>query len=452
MVIMSSLMVSSSGIRGIVGDSLTPEIALKVATSFGKFIGSGTVILGGDTRVSHEMVLNIVQGALLSVGISVINIGKVTTPTVQQMIGLHNADGGIVITASHNPIMWNGIKLMNRSGSFLTKDEFATFLSHYQSSTCSYSSWDKVGELNYDHQALEKHIDLILSKIDVSIIKNSGLKVLIDANNGAGAVANPLLLKKLGVHYEIINGEPSGRFTHDPEPLKQNLSQIMSQMKNGQYDIGFIQDADADRLVILDETGHFIGEDYSLALCIDQVLRDECQHETNKQVVVNLSTSNVIKDIAILHGATFYQTAIGEPNVTAKLKEVQATVGGEGNGGIIFPKIGWGRDSLVGIVLALKYLATSKKKVSELVSQYPKYTMLKEKFEAGSTEDVQRFLTKVEEKFKQESLDKSDGIKVMFQTGWIHVRPSNTEPIVRIFTEEQSIEKAQALMNLVLAL
>ena len=230
---MSSLMISSSGIRGIIGESLTPEVITKVATSYGKLIGSGTVILGGDTRVSHDMVLNLVQGSLLSIGINVINIGKVTTPTVQQMIKAHNADGGIVITASHNPIMWNGIKLMNASGSFLTKDEFATFEQNYYSDSCEYHSWDNLGELTYDEDALEKHVDLILSKVDSSVIQNSGLKVLVDANNGAGAAADPVLLDALGIDYDILNGEPDGKFAHDPEPLKQNLSEIMDVMKHG---------------------------------------------------------------------------------------------------------------------------------------------------------------------------------------------------------------------------
>ncbi|RAP29797.1 phosphoglucosamine mutase [Candidatus Marinamargulisbacteria bacterium SCGC AG-343-D04] len=449
---MSSLMVSPSGIRGLVGESLTPELALNVGKSVGMILGKGPIICGGDTRVSYDCIFNAVISGLLAVGTDVISIGKVPTPTVQQAIRKHGAKGGIVVTASHNPIMWNGLKIMNETGSFLDSDQYKNFITHFESSSFDYKSWDKLGVLTEDTEALSDHIDLILEKIDVSAIRESGLKVLIDANNGAGAIANPLLLDQLGIEYKILNREPNGHFAHDPEPLKKNLGQIISTLESGQYDIGFVQDADADRLVILDETGRFIGEDYSLGLCIDYVLQYEKNKNKRNDIVVNLSTSKVIEDIAGLYGGTMHYTQIGEPNVTAKIKEVDAVIGGEGNGGVIYPEIGWGRDSLVGIVLALNYLAKSKKSVSTIVSGYPRYKMFREKLAVNNREDIPVFLNKVESSFNDFSINKEDGVKVSFPTGWVHVRPSNTEPIIRIFIEEQSEERGSKLLSQVLSL
>ena len=449
---MSSLMVSTSGIRGIIGESLTPELATKVGASFGLLLGKGPVIVGGDTRVSHECINHAVLSGLVSAGTDVIYIGKVPTPTVQQAIRKHNASGGIVVTASHNPIQWNGLKLMNESGSFLSDAQFETFLKHFNGGAIQTVSWDNLGRISDDSSALEAHVDLILDRIDCSAIKDSGLRVLIDPNNGTGALANPLLFDKLGIDYTMINSEPDGRFDHDPEPMEKNLSRIKEALKAGDYDIGFVQDADADRLVILDETGRFIGEDYSLGLCIDYVLNYEMNGTQSRDVVVNLSTSKLINDISEKQGCKTHQTRIGEPNVTAKIKELDAVVGGEGNGGIIYPKIGWGRDSLVGMVLALNYLAKTKKSVSEIVSDYPQYTLLREKFSVQSKDEVQAFLDKVQSTFSNYELNTEDGVKVLFETGWIHVRPSNTEPIARVFIEELSLEKAKALMDTVLSL
>ncbi|RAP26470.1 phosphoglucosamine mutase [Candidatus Marinamargulisbacteria bacterium SCGC AG-333-B06] len=449
---MTSLMVSSSGIRGIVGDSLTPNVALSVGASFGAIIGKGPVILGGDTRISYDCITASVLAGLLSVGTDVIQIGAVPTPTVQQLIKMHNAKGGLVITASHNPIMWNGIKLMNETGSFLSDDQYDQFISTYESNNYVYKPYHELGVLTHDHDAIEKHIDLILSKIDVAAIQNSGLHVLVDANNGTGALADPILLDKLGINYTILNEKPDGNFSHDPEPLEKNLSQIKEELVKGDYDIGFVQDADADRLVILDEHGRFIGEDYSLALCIDYVLSYEKDHASNKDVVVNLSTSNVITDIVQSKKGTIHQTRIGEPNVTAKLKELNAIVGGEGNGGVIYPAIGWGRDSLVGIVLALNYLAKSKQTVSEIVASYPRYTMLREKLQVSDHHEIPKVLDKIKDYYATYSLNQDDGIKVIMDSGWIHVRPSNTEPIIRIFIEQSSPEKAKRLLKDVLSL
>ena len=439
----NSLIMSLSGTRAIIGESFHPNIALEIGMAFGTLLGKGPVIVGGDTRVSHEMIKSAVISGLLSVGTDVIDIGKVTTPTVQQLIKLHNARGGMVITASHNPIQWNGVKLMNHTGSFLDANEHTSFMNLYESKKFPLKPWNELGTVSTDPDAIKKHVQLILDKIDVSEIRKAKLKVIIDADNGAGTVANPTLLDALGVKYTILNAEPHGRFKHDPEPTKANLTELQDVLSKGNYDIGFAQDADADRLVLLDETGHFIGEDYSLAFCVDYILSKDTSND--KKVVVNLSTSQVLTDIAKKHNAQIFHTKIGEANVTEGLKKHKAQVGGEGNGGVIFPLIGWGRDSLVGITIALKYLAESKKKVSDIVKAYPVYTMVREKISVSSKEEVTQYLNKVESHFSGFTLDKQDGIKVLLENAWIHVRPSNTEPILRIFIEAPTKEEGLKL-------
>lgn len=440
------LIESLSGFRGIIGDSLTPEVALKIAKGYGTFLGKGPVIVGGDTRVSYTMIKNCVVSGLLAVGIDVIDIGQVTTPTVQQMIKHHNATGGMVITASHNPIPYNGIKLMDGSGSFITQDEYDRFYALYHSDI-STQSWDKLGTYTVDTTALDTHVDIVINGLDVSAIRDAKLNVLIDANNGAGALADPILMDRLGVNYTIINKEPNGLFSHDPEPLKENLSDIISELKKGHYDIGFVQDADADRLVILDENGRFIGEDYSLAFCIDYILSHSKDDTKDNTVVINLSTSSIIEDIATKYSAKTVYTKIGEPNVTQGIKDHNAVVGGEGNGGVIYPKIGWGRDSLVGMVIALKHLAQAKRPVSEIVNEYPQYIMARAKHPLERRELINPVLEKVKAHFKDYPQNSEDGIKVTLSNSWIHIRPSNTEPILRIFAEAPTQQDAEALIT-----
>ena len=445
---MNSLIHSISGTRGIIGDNLHPNIALNIGIAFGTTLGKGPVIIGGDTRTSHTMLKNAVIAGLTAVGTDVIDIGKVPTPTVQQAIKRHHAKGGIVVTASHNPVIWNGIKLMNETGSFLTESQFEAFNSILNSNHAQLKPWDQIGQVTVVEDAIEYHIDLILSKIDAQSIREANLKVLVDPNNGAGAMANQLLLDKLNVQYTILNAAPTGHFAHDPEPLKQNLSEIISTLSTGNFDIGFVQDADADRLVILDETGRFIGEDYSLAFCIDYILSEI--NDSDKKVVVNLSTSGVIDWIAQKHGAKVTQTKIGEANVTEGIKQLGAQVGGEGNGGIIYPAIGWGRDSLVGIVIALKHLAEKKQKVSQIVANYPQFIMLREKQALQKRDDVAPFLQKVKSAFPNASFNTLDGVKATLSDGWVHVRPSNTEPIVRIFIEAPTYERAKEYLSMVM--
>ena len=443
---MTSLIMSMSGMRAIAGDSLDPHLALDMAMAYGTFIGKGPVILGGDTRVTYDMVEKAVISGLLAVGTDVINVGRVLTPTVQQMIGHYKAKGGLVISASHNPIQWNGIKVMNGDGSFLTPDEFKRYMDIFNKKEFTLQTWDKVGVVTEVSDAIEQHINRVLDKIDISDIKAANLKVLSDPNNGAGALANAQLFERCGVQYDILNHEPHGRFAHNPEPLKENLTELMDCLSNGDYDIGFAQDADADRLIILDENGSFIGEDYSLAFCVDYVLS---QKETPEpKVVVNLSTSLVVEAVAKKYGAETFYTVIGETNVTQGLRQRNAVVGGEGNGGVIYPKVGWGRDSLVGMVLALKYLAASKKTVSSIVETYPKFVMIRDKYTIATRDDVLPFLEKIKAHFSNEKQDHQDGVKIIFDNKWLHVRPSNTESIVRIFVEATTHQDAQNLIDI----
>ncbi len=434
---MQTLIMSMSGTRGIVGEALTPHVALQTAIAFGQFVGEGPVVIGGDTRTSHDMIKFATISGLLAVGIDVIDIGRVPTPTVQQAIRRYGARGGIVVTASHNPVIWNGLKLMNKDAGFLTASEYAAYSQFFVSQdNVSFAGWQKIGQYTADPTALDFHIDHILAQIDPTPIRAAKLRVLIDPNNGAGCVADPILLDKLGVTYTILNADPNGRFSHDPEPLEKNLSAIKAEMSTGNYDIGFVQDADADRLVILDETGRFIGEDYSLGLCIDHVLAMEKQ--SNPTVVVNLSTSQVIEDITNRYGGTVIYTKIGEANVTEGIRTHRSVVGGEGNGGVIYPRIGWGRDSLAGIVIALHYLATSKKTVSQIVANYPRYVMSRDKISVKTSEEVRNLVKKVATAYQHLPQNTEDGVKIALESGWVQVRGSNTEPIVRIFVEGPS--------------
>ncbi|MDA1354319.1 MAG: phosphoglucosamine mutase [bacterium] len=443
---MTKTIISPSGVRGIVGESLTIEFAAQVAAAFGAYLGGGKVVLGGDTRQSYGLYHAVVRDALLGIGCDVIDIGQAPTPTHQQAVRHHQADGAMVITASHNPIQWNGLKMMNREGGFLSQAEFDDFKPFLDKDFGELRGAIAPGECEEDNQAIERHVARIFEALDVSAIRKSTLKVLVDVNNGTGAIADPILFEKLGIQVAIMNGEPNGIFTHTPEPVKENLSQIMNAMKEGGFDIGFVQDPDADRLVILDENGHFIGEDYSLALCVDYILSHS--DVSDKKVVVNLSTSQVVEDVAARYGATTHYTKIGETHVTQGLRDLGAVVGGEGNGGVIYPKVGWGRDSLTGIVIALKYLAESGKSVSQIVSDYPTYVMHRAKREVASREEVSQLLADFESKYQGEKMDTQDGVKVYLADGWIQMRPSNTEPIVRIFTEAKDIETAQRLAHL----
>jgi len=441
---MSQLMISSSGLRGVVGTHLTADVIDPFIRAFIHWCPPGQIVVGGDTRTSHDALAQMVMAICQLCGRDVVYIGNVPTPTVQQMVREYSAAGGFAITASHNPIEWNGIKIIDSTGSFLSSDAFNEFSSlRDQGKIATYTPWDSQGRRIDDMGAIAKHVDRICQVLPVSKIKKQ--RVLIDVNHGAACNANKVLFQKLGVDVDSLYDVPDGRFSHPPEPLENNLSVLCEKMKGGGYDIGFAQDPDADRLVIVDEHGRFIGEDYSLAFCMDYYLSTITMSDPN--IVVNLSTSNIIRFIAKKYNATVIQTKIGEPNVTAKMKACNAVIGGEGNGGIICPAIGWGRDSLTGIALALLHLSLSGKSVSKVIASYPSYVMVRDKQPLESKAVVDKKLAIVADHFTGEDINFDDGVKVSFSSSWVHIRASNTEPIIRIFAEAPTKEEAEQLVQ-----
>ncbi len=439
-------MISSSGLRGIVGEHLTPTVIEPFVRAYLKWLPDGKIVIGGDTRTSHDAITQLVASICQLCGRDVIMIGKVPTPTVQQMVRKYIAAGGFAVTASHNPVMWNGIKIIDSSGSFLSKSAFLDFETIYkQKSGAPYVSWDKQGVKVLDESALLSHVSVIESVLPIKKVKP--LKVLIDVNHGAGYQADIELFKAIGFEPDFLFNGVDGEFSHAPEPTKENLVELSKKVKEGNYDIGFAQDPDADRLVIVDENGRFIGEDYSLAFSMDYYLSIQKKEKPN--IVVNLSTSKIIEFVANKYNATLYQTPIGEPNVTAKMKETEAQIGGEGNGGIICPSVGWGRDSLTGIVLALLHLSESNMSVSQIIANYPKYTMIREKQPLESVEEIQEKISRVSSFFENKDINLDDGVKISFKESWVHIRPSNTEPIIRIFAEAQSEKDALELIETV---
>ena len=449
---MSHLMISASGIRGIVGQSLTPQAVTEFSEAFGSFCKKKhpkkPFVLAADTRASYTLYKHAVLAGLIAVGVKVIDIGQVPTPTAQQMVAHLNASGAIIITASHNPIMWNGIKLIDEHASFLQPEVFDEFYAYYQKKEWQHVCVDSLGSVETFEGAIETHIEKVLNAINPEVLVNRPLKVLVDVNHGTGALATPKMLDKLkqygNIEYTLLGPTPDGLFEHTPEPNQQNLFGLQEALKKGNYDIGFAQDPDADRLVILAEDGSFIGEDYSLGLCLDYILKHIEKNSLSRDIVVNLSTSRLIQDIAQSHGCLVHETKIGEPHVTKKIKELKAIAGGEGNGGVIYPAVGWGRDSLTGIVLALCYLATSNKSVSEWVSGYPKYYLCRLKCDLASKEQSKPILKALAGQYPDAQKNTQDGLKLVFDSHWIHIRPSNTEPILRIFCEAPNLEDAEA--------
>lgn len=440
---MSELIVSQSGIRGIVGDTLTPDIALGVGVAFGHFLSGGTVVVGGDTRPSHTMLKQAVMAGLMSAGCAVIDTGKVPTPTVQQAIRHHQAMGGIVITASHNPAPWNGLKLMQAGGCFLDDTAYNQFQTVYQNRhQLAGVAWDRVGQCTQDPDAIKRHVDCILSVINMPDV--SHLSVLVDANHGTGCLATPILLDALGVRYTLTQTAGDGHFSHPPEPVRAHLDDIVNRMQSGRYDIGFVQDPDADRLVIIDDRGRYIGEDYTLGLCVDYLLGTH--KSSDSTVVVNLSTSALLHDIVASHQARLIETKIGETHVTQALMQHQGLVGGEGNGGVIYPEVGWGRDSLVGMAVLLKALVSQSVSVSQWADRFNRYEFLKESVPVTGSINLDAVNQTLKQQFPDYRVNDSDGLKLMGDNGWIHVRSSNTEPIIRIFIEGKTQAICQDMM------
>jgi len=479
-----ALIKSISGIRGTIGGktgenltsidvvkfasafvSLLAERNLKVLRSYGLTV---SIVVGRDARVSGSMLNQLVCATLQSLGVNVIDVGLSTTPTVEMAVVKHKADGGIILTASHNPMEWNALKLLNEKGEFISAEEGKRLLEIAENENFNFASVRNIGKYSQYKHAIDDHINEILNLdlVDVEAIREAGFSVVFDAVNSTGGIAIPKLLEQLGVNnYTALYGKPNGIFPHNPEPLPEHLHEISEIMKKGEgrkekeensygltvlrsyglYDVGFAVDPDVDRLAIVMENGEMFGEEYTLVAVADYVL----QHKKGN-TVSNLSSSRALKDLSEKYGVTYYAASVGEVNVVEKMKETSAIIGGEGNGGVILPELHYGRDALVGIALFLSFMAKTKLKCSEIKSLYPNYVIIKNKIEINKDTNVQELLQKVAQKYAAYNPNTTDGVKIDFENGWVHLRPSNTEPIVRIYAEAATVAEARELLDQVM--
>ena len=447
-----TLIKSISGIRGTIGgkpgDTLNPLDIVKFTSAYATFIRrkgkskSNTIVVGRDGRISGDMVRNIVCGTLMGIGYDVINIGMATTPTTELAVAMQQAAGGIIITASHNPRQWNALKLLNEKGEFLTAADGEEVLAIAEKEDFKYASVDELGKYTEDNSFNQRHIDSILNLklVDREAIKNAHFKVLVDAVNSVGGVIIPQFLDALGVEYKVLNGEPTGDFAHNPEPLEKNLGEIMGEIAKDGYDLGIVVDPDVDRLVFISENGEMFGEEYTLVSVADYVLS-----KTPGNTVSNLSSTRALRDITEKHGGKYTAAAVGEVNVTTQMKNVNAVIGGEGNGGVIYPESHYGRDALVGIALFLSHLAHKGCTASELKASYPEYFMAKNRIDLTPTTDIDAILVKIKEVYCNEEINDIDGVKINFANSWVHLRKSNTEPIIRVYSEAPTMKEAEEL-------
>lgn len=437
---MATLMSSISGIRGIVGDGLDPEIIIKYTKAYAEFIGSGKVVIGRDARITGEMVNQITTGTLLAKGIDVVDIGICPTPTVQFNVKKLKAQGGIAISASHNPNEWNALKLLNGTGQFLSPAEYVQMQKFLADGQSNYKSWDKIGKWTEYSKGIQNHIDAIfdLGIIYVEEIRKKRFKVLVDCVNGAGAYILPDFLKEFGCEVIEMNCEKTGIFPRTPEPLPENLIETMKRVKSAKVDFGIVVDPDVDRLVLISDKGEPFIEENTITQIVQFVLSRK-----KGNVVVNLSTTRAVDDIAAKYGCSVFRSPVGEANVVKKMKEVNAVIGGEGSGGIIFPELHYGRDALVGIALTLQYLSDYGKSISELKKELPQYFIVKKKIEV--TKNPDEVISKLTDNFSNQKINTEDGLRVDFADHWVHFRRSNTEPIVRIIVEAKSESKAEEL-------
>jgi len=447
-----SLIKSISGIRGTIGgkvsDNLTPIDTVKFAAAYGMWLKKQsntknlTVIIGRDARISGKMVSSLVSNTLVGLGINVLDIGLSTTPTVEVAVTMDNADGGIIITASHNPKQWNALKLLNNKGEFLNAAAGEEVLSIAENDAYLFSEVDDLGTYSRKKDYIQKHIQevLKLSLVDIEAIKKANFKVVVDAVNSTGGIAIPALLKELNVECVELYCEPNGQFPHNPEPLKEHLTVISELVVKEKADLGIVVDPDVDRLALVCEDGSMFGEEYTLVACADYVLG-----KTKGNTVSNLSSSRALRDITEKHGGKYQASAVGEVNVVELMKATNAIIGGEGNGGIIYPESHYGRDSLVGVVLFLSHLANLKMSCKQLRESYPNYFMSKNKIELTPEINVDAILDTIASNYKNEDVITIDGVKINFKSEWVHLRKSNTEPIIRIYTESTSQESADAL-------
>lgn len=454
-----ALIKSISGIRGTIGgragEGLSPLDVVKFTSAYAAFIlsskksDSNTIVVGRDARISGEMVNKLVVGTLLGMGMDVVDIGLATTPTTELAVTMEQAAGGIILTASHNPKQWNALKLLNEKGEFLNAKEGETILKLAEAEDFTFSEVDQIGKLTAKDDYTQKHIEsvLALDLVDVEAIKSANFRVAIDCVNSVGGIAIPALLDALGVKtVEKLYCEPNGQFPHNPEPLPEHLTEISTVMKSGKFDVGFVVDPDVDRLAIIAEDGSMFGEEYTLVSIADYVL----QH-TPGNTVSNMSSTRALRDVTNKYNCIYEASAVGEVNVVTRMKETNAVIGGEGNGGIIYPASHYGRDALVGIALFLTHLAGEKKTVSELRKTYPNYFMSKNKIQLTPQIDVDGVLAVIKGSYKQYEVNDIDGVKIDFPQGWVHLRKSNTEPIIRIYSEagtpEQADNFAKAIME-----
>ncbi|WP_443731425.1 phosphoglucosamine mutase [Segatella buccae] len=450
-----TLIKSISGIRGTIGgragDTLNPLDIVKFTSAYATFIrrsgrsDSNKIVVGRDARISGLMVKNVVCGTLMGMGYDVINIGPATTPTTELAVRMSGAAGGIIITASHNPRHWNALKLLNHEGEFLTKDDGNEVLAIAEREDFEFADVDHLGSYTDDRTFDDRHIEAVLALrlVDVEAIRKAHFKVAVDAINSVGGIILPRLLDRLGVEYTFLNGEPNGNFAHNPEPLEKNLGGIMAELQKGGYDMGIVVDPDVDRLAFIQEDGRMFGEEYTLVSVADYVLS-----HTPGNTVSNLSSTRALRDVTERHGGHYAAAAVGEVNVTTKMKEVGAVIGGEGNGGVIYPESHYGRDALVGIALFLSSLAHKGCKVSELRATYPNYFIAKNRIDLTPDTDVDAILVKVKEMFAADAtaqVNDIDGVKIDFPDKWVHLRKSNTEPIIRVYSEAATMDEADAL-------
>lgn len=449
-----TLIKSISGIRGTIGgaveDNLTPIDAVKFAAAYGTWLKQQRnkenyrVVVGRDARISGEMIQSLVMNTLVGMGIHVIDLGLSTTPTVEVAVPLEHADGGIILTASHNPKQWNALKLLNHKGEFLNGVEGKKILDIAASNDMTFAEVDDLGKITKNDAYIDLHIDEVLNLplVNKEAIEAANFKVVVDGVNSTGGIAIPLLLERLGVEPVKLYCEPTGHFPHNPEPLKEHLGDLAKAVVKEQADFGVVVDPDVDRLAFMDEKGEMFGEEYTLVACADYVLS-----KNPGNTVSNMSSTRALRDVTEKHGGTYEASAVGEVNVVELMKKNNVVIGGEGNGGIIYPELHYGRDALVGVALFLSLLAEKKLTVSALRATYPNYYMSKKKIQLTPQLDVDAILKTMEANYSHETLTTIDGVKIDFAENWVHLRKSNTEPIIRIYTEAQSQETADDLAD-----
>lgn len=454
-----ALIKSISGFRGTIGgrpnDNLTPIDIVKFASAYGTWLkqksaGPKKVVVGRDGRISGNMVANLVEQSLIALGIDVIQLGLSTTPTVEMCVVFEKADGGIILTASHNPKEWNALKLLNHKGEFVNATDGKTILSLAANEDFDYASIDKMGKITSNDTSLQKHIDAILNYplVDVAAISKAQFSIVVDAINSSGAFAVPALLKAIGVsNIKVLNSEMHGNFAHNPEPLKEHLTELCSTVVSTKSDLGIAVDPDVDRLCFVSEDGALFGEEYTLVAIADYIL----QHKKGS-TVSNLSSTRALRDITEKNGCSYFASAVGEVNVVEKMKQENAVIGGEGNGGIIVPDLHYGRDALIGIALFLTHLAKLKLSASTLKASLPAYYMSKKKLELDASISLDKIYVGLEKIYATDAINKIDGMKIDFENKWVHLRPSNTEPIIRIYTEAPTQLEADDLADNIISI